>query len=200
MPIPLLRLLLLLICLSGMLVGLLYLTISPSLPVTAHPSLFPTSAIISLAGDNGTFFLSRPAAFGPSLPKTGLTGQLYALEETELACDDVPGNNDDPSTFAGEGGERGMLSWHVTDSYDRAGSDAGRHADIETLQESAEIEGKIVLITRGGCGFFEKVMWSQRRGAVAVIVGDNEAHRPLLTMYAKGAYPSLFCVWRGVRD
>lgn len=39
-----------------------------------------------------------------------------------------------------------------------------QHADIESLQQSAEIEGKIVLVTRGGCGFLEKVLWAQRRG------------------------------------
>jgi len=185
--------------------------------MAARPSLFPTSAIISLAEDNSTFFLSRPAAFGPSLPKIGLTGQLYALEETELACDDVPeGDEINTHSFADDR----LLSeafgnGRITDSEFYPGkytidvnsrksatppkssktehgdnSNAVKpykiHADIETIQESAEIKGKIVLVNRGGCGFLEKVLWSQRRGAVAVIVGDNEAHRPLLTMYAKG--------------
>src|SRR4051794_8947385 len=40
-------------------------------------ALFPPSAIISLASDNSTVFLARPAAFGPSLPSKGLTGQLW---------------------------------------------------------------------------------------------------------------------------
>lgn len=77
------------------------------------------------------------------------------------------------------------------------------HADIESLQQSAEIEGKIVLVTRGGCGFLEKVLWAQRRGAVALIVGDYR--RPgtigsggLVTMYAKGMRKSLrFVVFFG---
>lgn len=60
------------------------------------------------------------------------------------------------------------------------------HSDIESLQESAEIAGKIVLLSRGGCGFLEKVKWAQRRGGIAVIVGDNERGAALTTMYARG--------------
>lgn len=60
------------------------------------------------------------------------------------------------------------------------------HADIQSIQESAEIEGKVVLLMRGGCGFLEKVMWAQRRGAVAVIVGDNQKGGPLIQMFAHG--------------
>ena len=40
-------------------------------------SLFPPSAIISLTDDNSTFFLARPAAFGPLLPSKSLSGQLW---------------------------------------------------------------------------------------------------------------------------
>lgn len=60
------------------------------------------------------------------------------------------------------------------------------HSDIESLQESAEIAGKIVLLSRGGCGFLEKVKWAQRRGGIAVIVGDDERGAQLTTMYARG--------------
>jgi hypothetical protein len=71
------------------------------------------------------------------------------------------------------------------------------HADIQSLQESAEITGKIVLLTRGGCGFLEKVKWTQRRGGIALIVGDNTRGGGLVTMYARGdtsniTIPSLF--------
>ncbi|TQS36644.1 hypothetical protein Golomagni_02898 [Golovinomyces magnicellulatus] len=59
------------------------------------------------------------------------------------------------------------------------------HADIQSLQESAEISGKIVLLSRGGCGFLEKAKWSQRRGAVALIVGDNTKDGPLIQMFAR---------------
>ncbi|KND87389.1 E3 ubiquitin-protein ligase RNF13 [Tolypocladium ophioglossoides CBS 100239] len=63
---------------------------------------------------------------------------------------------------------------------------ASSHADIQSLQEATEIQGKIVLLMRGGCGFLEKVMWAQRRGAVAVIVGDNQKGGPLIQMFAHG--------------
>lgn len=71
------------------------------------------------------------------------------------------------------------------------------HADIQSLQESAEISGKVVLLSRGGCGFLEKVKWVQRRGGTALIVGDNTQGGPLVTMYARGdtsniTIPSLF--------
>lgn len=69
-------------------------------------SLFPPSAIISLTDDNSTFFLARPANFGPVLPAEGLSGPLWigsgfgdesitqggiASAEGELGCSDVPG-------------------------------------------------------------------------------------------------------------
>lgn len=75
-------------------------------------TLFPPSAIISLTDDNSTFFLARPADFGPSLSAHGLSGQLWIGSgfgddslgrggagtgaEGELGCSDVPGwENDD---------------------------------------------------------------------------------------------------------
>ncbi|KAK4693817.1 hypothetical protein P7C71_g3647, partial [Lecanoromycetidae sp. Uapishka_2] len=74
-------------------------------------TLFPPSAIISLTDDNSTFFLSRPADFGPSLSANGLSGQLWIGSgfgddglgrggagtgaEGELGCSDVPGWDDD---------------------------------------------------------------------------------------------------------
>jgi hypothetical protein len=60
------------------------------------------------------------------------------------------------------------------------------HADIQSIQEAAEISGKIALISRGGCGFLDKVKWAQRRGAIALIVGDNERGGPLIQMSAHG--------------
>ena len=62
----------------------------------------------------------------------------------------------------------------------------GDHADIQSIQEGAEIAGKVVLLSRGGCGFLEKVKWAQRRGAIALIVGDDTKGGPLIPMYARG--------------
>lgn len=60
------------------------------------------------------------------------------------------------------------------------------HADIQSIQETAEITNKVVLLSRGGCGFLEKVKWAQRRGAIGVIVGDNQKGGPLIQMFARG--------------
>lgn len=223
-------------------------------------SLFPPSAIISLTDDNSTFFLARPAAFGPLLPAKSLSGQLWigsgfgddhlgrsgSGAEGELGCSDVPGWSDgnySPVRGSGKslsdaknswaGGEDGVkrrskrsetsldneeqpegaleddgTDDHLhhplpaSDGLKTNGGSAGHtkkpaHADIQSLQESAEIAGKIVLLSRGGCGFLEKVKWVQRRGGVALIVGDDIRGEPLVTMYARGdtsnvTIPSLF--------
>jgi hypothetical protein len=73
----------------------------------------------------------------------------------------------------------------------------GHHADIQSIQEGAEITGKVVLLSRGGCGFLEKVKWAQRRGAIALIVGDDTKGGALIQMYARGdtsnvTIPSIF--------
>ena len=90
----------------------------------------------------------------------------------------------------------------ASNGFNAQGTSAARpkrptHADIQSLQESAEIAGKIVLLSRGGCGFLEKAKWVQRRGGVALIVGDDVRGNPLVTMYARGdtsniTIPSLF--------
>ncbi|KAI9884021.1 MAG: hypothetical protein M1823_004185 [Watsoniomyces obsoletus] len=230
-------------------------------------ALFPPSAIVSLTDDNSTFFLARPAAFGPLLPEDGLSGQLWVgsdfgddepvpgggesvVAEGELGCSDIPGWDDqreerrkawDKDTASKrkrptrEKSEQGRGDAHAGDaSQQRPAEDKKEqaqhvdanvkpapedgtddylhrsmpescvkepskapHADIQSLQESAEIAGKVVLLSRGGCGFFEKVMWVQRRGGVALIVGDNKGGRSLVTMYAQGdtsnvSIPALF--------
>ncbi|KAK5654447.1 hypothetical protein OQA88_7358 [Cercophora sp. LCS_1] len=225
-------------------------------------SLFPPSAAISLTDDNSTFFAARPAAFGPSLPSDGLSGQLWigsgftddSLQEGEgegeLGCSDVPGWEDGRSELAMKAAEQGSSSEKLTgpaakgknskragrergplvgrkgtpkrqpggkapvddgtDDYlhqglqqtkspsgDSASNLGSSHADIQSIQETAEITGKVVLLSRGGCGFLEKVKWAQRRGAIALIVGDNVRGGPLIQMFARGnvdnvTIPSVF--------
>ena len=228
-------------------------------------TLFPPSAVISLTDDNSTFFLSRPADFGPSLASDGLSGQLWigsgfgeddlgrsgavAGTEGELGCSDVPGwddgNQKHLSTYGRDGSEmkqavgRTGLDSHDGDSKAPKISNSGKpdaepteddgtddhlhhplpsspvskppqpghpaqreserkgHADIQSIQEGAEITGKVALLSRGGCGFLEKVKWAQRRGAIALIVGDHTRGGALVTMYARGdtsniTIPSLF--------
>ncbi|EED20172.1 PA and RING finger domain protein [Talaromyces stipitatus ATCC 10500] len=207
-------------------------------------SLFPPSAIISLTDDNSTFFLARPAAFGPLLPSKGLSGQLWIgsgfNEDTlrkgvgtagfqgELGCSDIPGWDKDeqskkdqvskaahtnlPASLstdkemvdkrksadtsaadkisgpAPNDGTDDHLHQPISASKDEKASEKQppTHADIQSLQESAEIAGKVVLLSRGGCGFLEKVKWVQQRGGIALIVGDDTRGGSLITMYARG--------------
>lgn len=227
----------------------------------APSSLFPPSAIISLTDDNSTFFLARPAAFGPVLPARSLSGQLWVGSgfgddhlrgvvgggvgaEGELGCSDIPDWEVDGSYNGGSSGRmdgKGFVPDTIEDemngkkarrsfatdaqgrvveldtSIDIVDEDDGTddhlhtnplspstpntqkqpHADIQSLQEAAEITGKVVLLSRGGCGFLEKTKWVQRRGGVALIVGDDIRGGPLVTMYARGdtrnvSIPSVF--------
>lgn len=145
---------------------------------TRSPSLFPKSAIITLTDDNSTFFLARPAAFGPELPEeddnegstSGLTGRLVVAPEGEDGCGEGEGS--------GGGDDDG-------ESEDGLG-DLFRKRQEKEDDRDGYIRGRIILLPRGGCGFLEKVLWAQRRGALAVIVGDNVSGRGLVTMYAKG--------------
>ncbi|KAL4926800.1 PA and RING finger domain protein [Aspergillus undulatus] len=213
-------------------------------------SLFPPSAIISLTDENSTFFLARPAAFGPLLPDKGLSGQLWVGTGfgagKELGCSDIPGwregddapqesrvgksGFDDQDTGVTPGkhhadflqGPKPQSDAHTGSLPSNDGTDdhlhhplpesfvvdsaeknrdtqtpKGAHADIQSLQETAEISGQVVLLSRGGCGFLEKVKWAQRRGARAVIVGDDTRGGSLVTMYARGdtsnvTIPALF--------
>jgi hypothetical protein len=210
---------------------------------TSPSSLFPPSAIISLTDDNSTFFLARPAAFGPALPKEGLSGPLWIGsgfgDDTlgaggELGCSDVPGwpdgsddlvsasrplghvkhkaksampDRDLPSEEENRGAKddntKTATADDDTDDHLQSGlsgtrvTSGSKHADIQSLQESAEIAGKVVLLKRGGCGFLAKVQWAQSRGGAAVIVGDDVRGGALVRMYAKGdtsniTIPSLF--------
>jgi hypothetical protein len=207
---------------------------------TSPGSLFPPSAIISLTDDNSTFFLARPADFGPTLPSDGLSGPLWigigfgddALSRGgELGCSDIPGwdggselsprtlktastvrsrrtgplaeKKEKPRRAALTTGDEALHADDGTDDHLHQALEQGTrhhssdHADIQSLQESAEIAGKVVLLQRGGCGFLAKVEWAQRRGAVAVVVGDNVRGGALIRMYARGdtsnvTIPSVF--------
>ncbi|KAH7316458.1 hypothetical protein B0I35DRAFT_354756 [Stachybotrys elegans] len=101
-------------------------------------------------------------------PKRG--GDLVDKDRRDAIAKSNPG-----SKFAVEDG---------TDGLDQA--DSSRDTEDRFLQEVAQIKGKVVLLMRGECGFLEKVMWAQRRGAIAVIVGDNQKGGPLVQMFARG--------------
>ncbi|KAF2747607.1 hypothetical protein M011DRAFT_467671 [Sporormia fimetaria CBS 119925] len=149
-----------------------------------------------------------------------------ALSEGELGCSDVPGwaesytqgvhdksnahegqvRRPSKRVTAGDMGSRSAA--HAEDGTDDhlvaalglppvLSGRAMEHADIQSIQEGAEIAGKIALIKRGGCGFVDKARWAQKRGAVAIIVGDNVRGGSLIRMYAASdtsdvAIPAIF--------
>ncbi|KAL9086743.1 MAG: hypothetical protein Q9159_004038 [Coniocarpon cinnabarinum] len=189
-------------------------------------SLFAPAAVISLTDDNSTFFNARPAAFGPPLPRPGLSGPVWAghsfadeddmrgglssADSGELGCGDVigwenvdeqplPSQGRDNGVLKGPGDIQGRSEAAQDDAIDqlKSGREGSSMSAAANNHSSADIQGKIALLSRGGCGFAEKVLWAQRRGAKAVIVGDNLSGGPLVTMYAKGdtsnvTIPSLF--------
>ncbi|EYB27829.1 hypothetical protein FG05_08499 [Fusarium graminearum] len=172
-------------------------------------SLFPPNAAISLTDDNSTSFAARPAAFGPKLAIRGLSGQLWVgsgfAEDAlihgtgELGCSDVPGWNERAETIALHKALRAAVpSIAGIKSSTTARAKRGRvvipnagnghttSSHVSATHDHAEIDGKVALIMRGGCGFLDKVMWAQRRGALAVIIGDNQKGGPLIQMFAHG--------------
>ncbi|KAL7792616.1 hypothetical protein V8C37DRAFT_402339 [Trichoderma ceciliae] len=107
--------------------------------------------------------------------------ELIGLDKSEAEAE--AGLNPDVPT---DDGTDNHLHVRFSGALPRRDISASSHADIQSIQEGAEIKGKIVLLMRGGCGFLEKVMWAQRRGAVGVIVGDNVKGGPLIQMFAHG--------------
>jgi hypothetical protein len=130
-----------------------------------------------------------PLALSAKVPRSGPLAKDPALHPRSMT--------DNPSSSKAKAINDG------TDDHlfiDRTASSEDTHADIQSMQETAEITGKIVLLSRGGCGFLDKVKWAQRRGAIALIVGDNQKGGPLIQMFAKGnaenvTIPSVFTTW-----
>ncbi|KAF7554029.1 hypothetical protein G7Z17_g3240 [Cylindrodendrum hubeiense] len=178
-------------------------------------SLFPPNAAISLTEDNSTSFAARPAAFGPKLVSKGLSGQLWVgsgfAEDTlssggELGCSDLPGwgkvaDNAKLNKALREAIPQAAVPKTRSPSHFKRDDDYLAPRDTNKAQNRKlkpstgnvpnthhyeEIEGKIALLMRGGCGFLDKVMWAQRRGAIGVIVGDNQKGGPLIQMFAHG--------------
>lgn len=179
----------------------------------ARPAAFgPTLATEGLSGQ-----LWIGSGFGDDLHSIrGLT----SAAEGELGCGDTPGwvdrewlsigsgshpsppdsrsgpadNKEQPLSPDKTGTENAEALLQPLADATRLWSD---YSDTRVLQHAAEISGKIVLLSRGGCGFSDKVKWAQRRGAIAVIVGDDIRGGPLVRMYPQGeeyniTIPSLF--------
>lgn len=130
-------------------------------------SLFAPGATISLTDDNSTYFAARPAAFGPYLPTSGLSGQLWV--GSGFSQDRLTG-----TVSMHQGGELGC------------GDMLDEYMDFRQADSAHGVNGKVALLMRGTCAFAEKVLWAQRRGALAVVVGDNVPGGDLVQMYAHG--------------
>ncbi|KAJ1324418.1 PA domain-containing protein [Microdochium nivale] len=161
--------------------------------------------------DDGTNSVFTPLALGSKLASGGGAGRhsrhgpadslkdsiIYRMPASGVASKSKPvpitlDDGTDDYLHQGLGGN--PIKQTQSDAFGLAGIG---HADIQSIQEGAEIAGKIVLLSRGGCGFLEKAKWAQRRGAVALIVGDNQRGGPLIQMFAKGdtsnvTIPSIF--------
>lgn len=118
--------------------------------------------------------------------RVGISSDAYTSGLSRITDDGTDDHLGDAPTSAG--------SKIINEAYL---SGTSKHADIQSIQEGAEIAGKVVLLSRGGCGFLEKVKWVQRRGGIALIVGDDTRGGPLIQMYARGdtsnvTIPSIF--------
>lgn len=152
----------------------------------------------------------KKAADGKSVPSAGKTKSKKRTKDEDSPFDDegpatdtpVSGKKSNPGPSADDGTDdylhHPLPESTVSKSNDKSPTESkGDHADIQSIQEGAEITGKVVLLSRGGCGFLEKVKWAQRRGAIALIVGDDTTGNPLISMYARGdtsnvSIPSVF--------
>ena len=155
-------------------------------------------------GNSNTNAVLKPSTKEPAADKS--KSAAAALSQSNDQSDGISGNS--KPVLASERSSKHHTVNDGTDDYlhqalglsagaqsDAASSAA--HADIQSIQEGAEIAGNIVLLSRGGCGFLEKVKWAQRRGAIGVIVGDNRRGGPLIQMFAHGdtsnvSIPSIF--------
>ncbi len=148
-----------------------------------------TTSRLGSAGSNpGVLAAKRPKADDPA---TDATLDRDPVQKKRAGTPSKPGNDGTDDHL-----HQGLQQ--TTRPYDEGAASSGSgHSDIQSMQETAEITGKVVLLSRGGCGFLEKVKWAQRRGAIALIVGDNQKGGPLIQMFARGdvsnvTIPSVF--------
>jgi len=52
-----------------------------------------------------------------------------------------------------------------------------------SIVNGADLDGKVVLVRRGGCNFFDKALIVESYGGVALVVGNNEGNDELLQMH-----------------
>ncbi len=161
----------------------------------AKPGAVAPEGIKVLDGNSAT-------TAGKAKPKKRTKDEDSPFDETKVTDPVVQGKDGKPGPTIDDGTDdylhHPLPESSVSKSTDKTPAESkGDHADIQSIQEGAEISGKVVLLSRGGCGFLEKVKWAQRRGAIALIVGDDTIGGPLIQMYARGdtsnvSIPSIF--------
>jgi hypothetical protein len=194
-------------------------------PLSLFP---PNAAISLINGNSTSFIarpaafgprLAARGLTGQLWVGSGFAEDTLGVGE-ELGCNDLPGWDKDSATTAAKRALRATVPQAAVPEIsharhpkrskeidDRNNHDAITNSsrqpnalvdDVQPISDSEEIKGKVVLLMRGGCRFLDKVMWAQRRGAIAVIVGDNQKGIPLIQMLAHGpevdniAIPSVF--------
>jgi len=68
----------------------------------------------------------------------------------------------------------------------------GCEETTELNHRNSTFEGKIVLFRSGRCSYPIKIQNAQRKGAIAVLVGDNNLGSPWKTLFGSGNSPSIF--------
>ncbi|KAM0439732.1 hypothetical protein ACHAPT_000826 [Fusarium lateritium] len=170
------------------------LTDDNSTSFAARPAAFGPK--LAMRGLSGQLWIGSGFAEDSLLDGTG-----------ELGCGDLPGWNKDaeavalnralraavpsvaaPKSDASTHSKRGdqVFTRNERNHIASPSEFTNGHHGHSRNQDASDIKGKIVLLMRGGCGFLDKVMWAQRRGAIAVIVGDNQKGGPLIQMFAHG--------------
>lgn len=169
-------------------VGLWY-SMTTMISSSQVPTFVPQAAVITVPGTNITI-PARPAAFGPLISdNTRLNSSIEEEDSKDQISDSHAFSSSRVLAFLGPRVAPDTFEEDILDEMDAAmfGGFTGSLKVIESLgciePKFDAYRGKIALVERGGCSFYDKIMVLQRGGAIAVIVGDNVYRRGLVTMY-----------------
>lgn len=148
--------------------------LSPMVPGTAPPGGAPilTNTALIISPNSDFVVPARMAAFGRGLMMDHNEFEVNEDYEASGISDGTPilippNRRKEPSVTAPLRGELAVV-----------GGDACGGGKRRNLTD------KIALVMRGGCSFYDKVLTIQEWNAKAVIVGDNQYNRGLVTMYS----------------
>lgn len=165
------------------------------------PGLRPQSAIITIQ-DSNTTISARPASFGPSFPgsSSGNNGLNGGGDSEEYHASTLVEEEQEEDRHAGMKSKLNEMADKIRDYWSnadkpKAGSRLSKtenqsllgvvHVSRVMCVGQKNVRDKIVVVMRGECSFYDKVMEFQKWGARAVIIGDNSYQRGLVTMYTR---------------